>query len=159
MHSHAHGDSHCHDGGTARRLKWSSIATALFVVVEVAGGLKAGSLALLSDAGHNVTDAMALIFTWFAFYVQSKPANHIKTYGYHRTGVLAAFINVANDTLEQMAFVLDDMHLIDDPAVLSALTFLIDHLPPTVHIVLAGRAVEWWQHADRGHDAHDVPPR
>ena len=53
----------------------------------------AGSLALLSDAGHNVTDAMALLFTWFAYHVQSKPANDVKTYGYHRTGVLAAFIN------------------------------------------------------------------
>jgi cobalt-zinc-cadmium efflux system protein len=50
-------------------------------------------LALLSDAGHNLTDALALLFTWFAFYLQSKPANHIKTYGYHRTGVLAAFVN------------------------------------------------------------------
>jgi len=61
--------------------------------VEVVAGLKAGSLALLSDAGHNLTDALALLFTWFAFYLQSKPANHIKTYGYHRTGVLAAFVN------------------------------------------------------------------
>jgi cobalt-zinc-cadmium efflux system protein len=93
MHSHAHGGSHCHDGGTGRILKWSSIATVLFVLVEVVAGLKAGSLALLSDAGHNLTDALALLFTWFAFYLQSKPANHIKTYGYHRTGVLAAFVN------------------------------------------------------------------
>src|SRR5712691_7637137 len=93
MHSHAHGGSHCHDGGTAQILKWSTIATVLFVAVEVVAGLKAGSLALLSDAGHNVTDAMALLFTWFAFRVQSRPANEVKTYGYHRTGVLAAFIN------------------------------------------------------------------
>src|SRR6266567_989468 len=93
MHSHAHGGSHCHDGGTAQILKWSTVATVLFVVVEVVAGLKAGSLALLADAGHNVADAMALLFTWFAFHVQSRPANEVKTYGYHRTGVLAAFIN------------------------------------------------------------------
>jgi cobalt-zinc-cadmium efflux system protein len=92
MHSHAHG-AHCHDGDTGRILKWSSIATILFVGVEVVAGLKAGSLALLSDAGHNFTDALALVFTWFAFYLQSKPANDVKTYGYHRTGVLAAFVN------------------------------------------------------------------
>src|SRR5438094_2019956 len=92
MHSHGHG-AHCHDGDTGRILKWSSIATILFVGIEVVAGLKAGSLALLSDAGHNVTDALALMFTWFAFYLQSKPANDVKTYGYHRTGVLAAFIN------------------------------------------------------------------
>src|SRR6266404_4501015 len=88
MHSH-----HCHHGGTGQILKWSSIATILFVVVEVVAGLKAGSLALLSDAGHNLTDALALLFTWFAFYLQSKPANEVKTYGYHRMGVLAAFLN------------------------------------------------------------------
>src|SRR6266851_4174636 len=93
MHSHAHAGSHCHHGGTGQILKWSSIATIVFVVVEVVAGFRAGSLALLSDAGHNLTDALALLFTWFAFYLQSKPANSIKTYGYHRMGVLAAFLN------------------------------------------------------------------
>jgi cobalt-zinc-cadmium efflux system protein len=93
MHSHAHTGSHCHHGGTGRILKWSTAATIVFVVVEVIAGFRAGSLALLSDAGHNLTDALALLFTWFAFYLQSKPANNVKTYGYHRTGVLAAFVN------------------------------------------------------------------
>lgn len=55
--------------------------------------MQAKSLALLSDAGHNLTDALALLFTWFAFRVQSKPANSVKTFGYHRMGVLAAFLN------------------------------------------------------------------
>src|SRR5216684_3980845 len=87
MHSHVHG------GGTGQVLKWSSVATLLFVALEVFAGLHAKSLALLSDAGHNLTDAVALLFTWFAFYLQSKPANSVKTYGYHRMGVLAAFLN------------------------------------------------------------------
>src|SRR5262252_7240663 len=95
MHSHSHAGSHCHHhhGATGRFLQWSSLATLLFVGIEVTAGLKAGSLALLSDAGHNLTDALALLFTWFAFYMQSKPANQVKTYGYHRMGVLAAFVN------------------------------------------------------------------
>ena len=93
MHSHGHAGPHCHSGGTGQILKWSSFATLLFVAVEVVAGIKAGSLALLSDAGHNVTDAMALLFAWFAFYLQSRPANDVKTYGYHRMGVLAAFLN------------------------------------------------------------------
>jgi cobalt-zinc-cadmium efflux system protein len=92
MHSHAHG-GHCHHDGTGRILKWSTVATVLFVFVEAIAGIKAGSLALLSDAGHNLTDALALLFTWFAFYLQTKPANDVKTYGYHRSGVLAAFVN------------------------------------------------------------------
>jgi len=61
--------------------------------VEVVTGLQAHSLALLSDAGHNFTDALALLLAWFGFYLQSKPADEIKTYGYHRAGVLAAFVN------------------------------------------------------------------
>src|SRR5260370_3158015 len=88
MHSH-----HSHAGGTGQILRWSFIATVLFVALELIAGLQARSLALLSDAGHNLTDSVALLFTWFAFHVQSKPANSVKTYGYHRMGVLAAFLN------------------------------------------------------------------
>lgn len=72
---------------------WSLFVTAAFVVVQVIAGLKAGSLALLSDAGHNFTDALALGLAAFGFYLQTKPANDVKTYGYHRAGVLAAFVN------------------------------------------------------------------
>src|SRR5215216_6806764 len=53
--------------------------------------------------------------------------------------VLSAFINVANDVPDHIVFVLDDYHLIDDPSIHEALTFLLDHLPPTLHFVLAGR--------------------
>jgi len=74
-------------------LWWSLVATAVFVVVEFVAGLHAHSLALLSDAGHNFTDALALLLAWFGFYLQAKPANDVKTFGYHRAGVLTAFIN------------------------------------------------------------------
>jgi len=86
VHSH-------HDGGTGRILWWSLVATAVFVVVEFIAGIQAHSLALLSDAGHNFTDALALLLAWFGFYLQAKPANEVKTFGYHRAGVLTAFIN------------------------------------------------------------------
>ncbi|MDR3703392.1 MAG: cation diffusion facilitator family transporter [Candidatus Sulfopaludibacter sp.] len=91
MHSHSH--SHHHHGATGSRLQWSLAATALFVVIEVVAGMQSHSLALLSDAGHNFTDALALFLAWFGFYLQSKPANESKTYGYHRAGVLSAFVN------------------------------------------------------------------
>ena len=95
MHSHSHGpgDHHHHHGGTGSRLKWSLAVTVAFVAVEVYAGFRSGSLALLSDAGHNFTDALALFLSWFCFYLQTKPADETKTYGYHRAGVLAAFIN------------------------------------------------------------------
>ena len=69
------------------------VATVAFVGVEVVTGLQAHSLALLSDAGHNSTDALALLLAWIANYLESKPANEIKTYGYRRAGVLSAFVN------------------------------------------------------------------
>jgi cobalt-zinc-cadmium efflux system protein len=85
--------SHAHNAGTGQVLWWSLIATGAFVVFESIAGIKAHSLALLSDAGHNFTDALALLLAWFGFYLQSKPANETKTFGYQRAGVLTAFVN------------------------------------------------------------------
>jgi cobalt-zinc-cadmium efflux system protein len=64
-----------------------------FVAIEIAAGLEAHSLALLSDAGHNFTDALALLLAWYGFRIQAKPADEVKTFGYHRAGVLSAFVN------------------------------------------------------------------
>ena len=89
---HSHGQSHNH-GANGSVLGWSIAATSVFVVIEVAAGLKAHSLALLSDAGHNFTDAGALVLAWVGYYLQSKPADESRTYGYHRAGVLSAFVN------------------------------------------------------------------
>ncbi|HLJ14054.1 MAG TPA: cation diffusion facilitator family transporter [Bryobacteraceae bacterium] len=85
--------AHHHHPEAGGVLKWSLIATALFVIVEVIAGFRAHSLALISDAGHNFTDALALLLAAFGLYLQSKPADSVKTYGYHRAGVLAAFVN------------------------------------------------------------------
>jgi cobalt-zinc-cadmium efflux system protein len=87
---HSHGHSH---QGTGSILRWSLAATVVFVAVEIVTGLRAHSLALLSDAGHNFTDALALALAWFGVYLESKPADESKTYGYHRGGVLSAFVN------------------------------------------------------------------
>ena len=87
--------SHSVSPATGRKLQLSLWITAAFIVVEFAAGIKAQSLALLSDAGHNFTDALALALAWFAFYLQSKPPNETKTFGYHRAGVLSAFLNAA----------------------------------------------------------------
>lgn len=93
MHSHAHSHDQGHSHATGSVLRWSLAATTAFVAVEAVAGFRAHSLALLSDAGHNFTDALALLLAWFGFYLQSKPADESKTYGYHRAGVLAAFVN------------------------------------------------------------------
>lgn len=90
MHSHGHSHSH---GATGSVLRWSVLATSVFVLIEIYAGLRAHSLALLSDAGHNFTDAGALLLAWVGYYLQAKPADEIKTFGYHRAGVLSAFVN------------------------------------------------------------------
>jgi cobalt-zinc-cadmium efflux system protein len=87
LHSHDHGHA------TGNVLKWSLAATFVFVAVEVFAGFQAHSLALISDAGHNFTDGLALLLAWIGVYLDSKPADETKTYGYHRAGVLTAFIN------------------------------------------------------------------
>ena len=87
MHQHNHATA------TGRVLQWSLIATLLFVAFEVFAGFGAHSLALLSDAGHNATDALALFLAAFAYFLQSRGADERKTFGYHRAGVLAAFLN------------------------------------------------------------------
>jgi len=90
---HAHTHSHSHGAHSGRVLIWSLAATTAFVVVELVAGFRAHSLALISDAGHNATDALALALAWFAVFCQKMPADERRTFGYHRAGVLAAFIN------------------------------------------------------------------
>src|SRR5215472_13578240 len=89
MHSH----EHSHAPVSARALRYSLVATFLYVLVTLIAGLRAHSLALLSESGHNVTDLLALALSWVAVFIQTRPRSATKTYGYHRAGVVAAFIN------------------------------------------------------------------
>ena len=78
---------------TTRRLGLSLWLTLLFVAVEIAAGIFSHSLALLTDAAHNLTDVLALALTMWAFTMALKPAHSKKTYGYHRAGILVALVN------------------------------------------------------------------
>jgi len=84
---------HSHSHATGNVLVGSLIATTAFVAIEAYFGFRSGSMALRSDAGHNFTDAFGLLLAAVAYFCQSRPGNQIKTFGYHRTGVLAAFVN------------------------------------------------------------------
>jgi cobalt-zinc-cadmium efflux system protein len=77
-------------------LRFSLAATFVYVLLTFVAGLRAHSLALLSESGHNVSDFLALLLSLTAVYFQSRPADHSKTFGYQRTGVVAAFINAAS---------------------------------------------------------------
>src|SRR5579862_3132191 len=79
--------------GPKRVLKISLGVTLAYIVLLVVAGIRAHSLALLSEAGHNLSDFLALLLSLVAVYFQSRPASSTKTYGYHRAGVLAALVN------------------------------------------------------------------
>ena len=92
-HSHGSGGHHHAHGVTGQRFRTAFLLTGLILAVELIGGLAAHSLALLSDSGHVLTDIFALGLAWFATSQAGRPADARKTYGYHRTGILAALAN------------------------------------------------------------------
>jgi cobalt-zinc-cadmium efflux system protein len=85
--------SHAHHNSNMRRVMIALVLTGSFMIVEVIGGLLSGSLALLADAGHMLTDTMALGLAAVAFHVSKRPPDVRLTYGYQRFQILAAFVN------------------------------------------------------------------
>ncbi|SEM66329.1 cobalt-zinc-cadmium efflux system protein [Loktanella fryxellensis] len=98
-HAHAHGDQHGHShaptvsDANARKVLVSFCLIFAFMLVEVVGGLMSGSLALLADAGHMLTDAAALSLAYAAFVMGRRQADGRRTYGYLRFEVIAGFVN------------------------------------------------------------------
>jgi cobalt-zinc-cadmium efflux system protein len=93
-HEHGHGNSHDHAAhASERRLALAALLTGAFMLAEVAGGLVSGSLALIADAGHMLTDFASLSLAWYGFRLSRRPADWRRTYGYDRFSVLAAFTN------------------------------------------------------------------
>ena len=91
MHVHSHSDAR----NAAGVLRFALLLTLGYIVLTVVAGIRAHSLALLSEAGHNVSDFLALGLSLGAVYLQSRPPNPHKTFGYQRAGVLAAFVEAA----------------------------------------------------------------
>jgi cobalt-zinc-cadmium efflux system protein len=92
---HAHASHHGNERAT-RILRFSLVVTLAYIVLLVVAGIRSHSLALLSEAGHNLSDFFALLLSLIAVYLQSRPPSATKTYGYHRAGVLAALANAAS---------------------------------------------------------------
>jgi cobalt-zinc-cadmium efflux system protein len=98
---HSHGDGNRHADGRhdhAHRANRQAVGRAAlltggFMVVEVIGGIVAGALALLADAGHMLSDFAALAMAWLAFRVAMRPADATRTFGFDRLSILAAFVN------------------------------------------------------------------
>lgn len=90
IHTHGHGS---HGFTNERRVFWAALITCVFMVVEFVGGILSGSLALIADAAHMLTDAAALGLAWLAFRMSREPATGRHSYGYGRLQILVAFAN------------------------------------------------------------------
>jgi cobalt-zinc-cadmium efflux system protein len=96
-------------------LRFSLVATLAYVVVTFVAGLRAHSLALLSESGHNASDFLALLLSFAAVYFQSRPADHSKTFGYQRAGVLAAFLNAGSLMVISLWIGIEALHRLSAP--------------------------------------------
>src|SRR5580704_3753472 len=107
-HQHAgHQHSHRHAPDPAKvsagTMGAAVALTLAFVLAEALGGWWGNSLALLSDAGHNLADAAALGFSWYALWISNKPSHEGMTFGYHRVGVFAALANALSVVMIEVA--------------------------------------------------------
>jgi cobalt-zinc-cadmium efflux system protein len=93
MHVHSHGHSHSNSQMASGVLAAAVAATILLVAAELFGGYAGHSISLVSDALHNLSDIPTMLISWFALRWATRPADHERTYGYQRAGVLAAFTN------------------------------------------------------------------
>src|ERR1700758_1590355 len=100
---------------TQRILRLSLVATLLYVFVTFVAGLRAHSLALISEAGHNISDALALLLSFVAGYFQSRPPNDAKTFGYQRAGVLAGFVNALTLIVIAVFIAIEAIHRLREP--------------------------------------------
>src|ERR1700682_1882695 len=92
-HDHSAGHSHAHPKMASGVLAGAVAATTLLVVAELLGGYLGHSISLVSDALHNLSDIPTMLISWFALRWSARPADHERTFGYQRAGVLAAFTN------------------------------------------------------------------
>jgi cobalt-zinc-cadmium efflux system protein len=125
---------HVHGASTAamqRVLRLSLIATIAYVVLTLVAGLRAHSLALVSEAGHNASDALAIVLSFVAVWFQTRPATDQKTFGYQRAGVLAAFLNALTLIVIAGWIALEAVRRLSTPA----------HVQPRIMMIVAAAGV------------------
>lgn len=124
MHDHSHDHSHHFDTHN-RSFAIAVILNALFVVIEAVYGIISGSLALLADAGHNLSDVMGLILAWVASWLASKAATYGKTYGLKKTTILAALFNALILIAAVGGITWEAIQRLTEPADVAGLTVMI----------------------------------
>jgi cobalt-zinc-cadmium efflux system protein len=136
---------HAHDAAVvSRKLVVATVATALFTIGELAAGILSGSLALVGDALHNFTDTIALGLAFFAVHISRRPATVTKTYGYHRAGVLAAFINSGTLVAFTVYIFVEAVQRFRVPHAVNSRAMLI----VAVIAFFLNAAITWWLHEE-----------
>ncbi len=140
MQTHSH--SHNHFGDIAKqttsRLALSLVLTLIFVFIEAIAGIIGNSLALLTDAAHNLTDVIALALSWYAIRLTAQPANSRKTYGYHRAGILVALINSTTLVVISLGIFYEAWRrFTDPPEVQSGILITVGLIAVTINLVTA----------------------
>ncbi|WP_371396473.1 cation diffusion facilitator family transporter [Fretibacter rubidus] len=131
---HDHDHSHDHTKNSSQgRLALAAVITGIFMVVEIIGGLISGSLALLADAGHMMTDFAALSLAWAGFAISRRPATWQYTFGYARFQTLTAFLNGLTLVGVAIWIVFEAYHRIQDPSEVLA--------GPMLYVAIAGLVV------------------
>jgi len=154
-HQHPHVHQTAGDDGRMKRILFVSLILTLgFVIFEAYTGFSARSLALLSDAGHNFTDAFALLLAAFGIYWQARPGDHTRTYGYQRAGVLAAFVNALLLVVLAVALFYESYQRLLHPQPVAAGTMMI-----VAAVALALNLGIAWALGGHGHHHHDLNVR
>jgi cobalt-zinc-cadmium efflux system protein len=142
-HSHHHGTN-----ATGRRLVLSMAITFAFVVAEAIAGYLSHSLALISDAGHNLADALALFFAWYGVWIARKPSTQRHTFGYHRVGILAALVNAVSLVVVALLIFREAAGRLGKP--------LEVHSGPVIILalmaIIMNLAISFWLRGDAEHD-------
>jgi cobalt-zinc-cadmium efflux system protein len=122
--------------------------TVAFVIAEALCGWWGHSLALLSDAGHNLADAVALGFSWFALWIANKPSHQGMTFGYHRVGVFAALVNAVSLVLIAVVIAWEAVVRIQHPEIANGRLMIVVAASAIVMNVTIGL----WLHRGSSHD-------
>jgi cobalt-zinc-cadmium efflux system protein len=126
QHVEAHTDGHTHSHDVPRQvLRLGFLLTLAILVVEAVGGVLGHSLALLSDAGHILTDIVALGLAWFAAAQAERPADERRTFGYHRVGILTALANGLTLVVIAIAITFEAYHRLREPEASVPLTMFL----------------------------------
>jgi cobalt-zinc-cadmium efflux system protein len=126
-HHHGHGHSHAHSHASPRGMAFAIAVTLnlAFVVIEVTAGLVSGSMALIADAGHNLSDVLSLLLAWGASVLAARPPSERFTYGLKSSSILAAIANAALLWVALGAILVETIRRFSDPAPIAGSTMIV----------------------------------